>query len=258
MKIIKMILLSLALTGCATNFTRVDFKYTNLAHMNYRDAMTTVSRNSEELVFDLSEAFRRNGANVLERTKLNYILSENDNAHNCWEAEYEIFQQEFAAYRANSFPMYKSIDRKKPFASRQVTNDCSLFTNTNDSDADSWLLIVELPPRTSQTTVYQPTIDNFFLFSQNKTVQGFSTSYIPKQAAISVSTRLYIWAWRPKDNQRTLVYIFAKPISGQIEAKAGNSIGYTWWQMVNGYSEQQTVRNYIALIQEYDRKKKLE
>jgi hypothetical protein len=254
MKFIKMILLSLAMTGCATNFSKVDFKYSNLAHMNYRDAMTTVSRNPEELAFDLSEAFRRNGANVLERARLNFILSENRDAQSCWEAEYEIFQQEFSAYRANSFPMYKSIDREKPYVSRKVTNNCSVFTNTNAPDADSWFLLVELPPRTSQTTVYQPTMDNFFMFSQNKTVQGFSTSYIPEQKAISVSTRLYIYAWRHKDSKRTLVYLFAKPISCQIEASKGNSIGYTWWQLANGYNEQQTVRNYIALIQEYDRK----
>jgi len=258
MKFIYIILLSLALTGCATNFSRVDFKYSNLAHMNFRDAMINVSRSPEELVFDLSEAFRRNGANVLERTKLNFILSESSNAQSCWEADYEIFQQEFAAYRANSFPMYKSIDREKPYISRKVTNNCSLFTNTNAPDADSWLLLVELPPRTSQTTVYQPTVDNFFLFSQNKSVQGFSTSYIPEQTAISVSTRLYIWAWKPKDSQKALVYLLAKPVSGQIEANKGNVIGYTWWQLANGYAEQQTVRNYIALIQEYDRKKKLE
>jgi hypothetical protein len=223
--------------------------------MNYRDAMTNVSRMPEELVFDLSEAFRHNGANVLERAKLKFILSENSDAQKCWEAEYEIFQLEFASYRANSFPMFESIDREKPFTSRQVKNNCSLFTNTNAPEVDSWFLLVELPPRTSQTTVYQPTMDNFFLFGQNKTVQGFSTSYIPEQVAMSVSSRLHIWAWRPAGSQKTLVYLLAKPMSGQIEAKLGNSIGYTWWQMANGYSEQQTVRNYITLIQEYDRKK---
>lgn len=258
MRLMKLILLTLSLTGCATNFTRVDFKYSNLAHMNYREAMTTVTRSPEELVFDMSEAFRRNSANVLERTKQSFILSENNNAQSCWEADHEIFQQEFASYRANSFPMYKSIDREKPYTSRNVANNCSLFTNANAPGADSWFLLVELPPRSSQTTVYQPTVDNFFLFSQNKSVQGFSTSYIPEQTTISVSTRLYIWAWKPKDSQTTLVYLLAKPVSGQIEANKGNSIGYTWWQLANGYTEQQTVRNYIALIQEYDRKKKIE
>lgn len=254
MKLTKIIFVSLALTGCATNFSRVPFKYSNLAHMSYRDAMTSVSRMPEELVFDLSEAFRHNSANVLERTKLKFILSENSDAQNCWEAEYEISQLEFAAYRANSFPMFKSIDREKPFTSRQIKNNCSLFTNINAPDADSWFLLVELPPRTSQTTVYQSTVDNFFLFGQNKSAQGFSTSHTTELAAISVSTRLYIWAWRPAGEQKTLVYLLAKPVSGQIEAKLGNSIGYSWWQIANGYSEQQTVRNYIALIQEYDRK----
>jgi hypothetical protein len=258
MKIIRIFLVSLALTGCATNFSRVPFKYTNLAHMNYRDAMISVSRMPEELVFDLSEAFRHNGANVLERTKLKFIISENSDAQKCWEATYEIFQQEFAAYRANNFPMFNSIDREKPFTSRQIKNNCTYFSNINVLETESWFLLVELPPRTSQTTVYQPTMDNFFLFGQNKTVQGFSTSYIPEQVAISISTKIYIWAWRPAGEQKTRVYLHAIPVSGQIEAKVGNSIGYSWWQIANGYSEQQTVRNYISLIQEYDRKKKLE
>ena len=259
MKLITIILLSLALAGCATNILRVDFKYSNLAHMNYRDAMTSVSTKPEELVFDLSEAFRNNRATILERTKLDFILIENKDAQRCWEAEYEIFQQEFSAYRANSFPMFKSIDREKPFISRQVTNKCSLFTNTTAMEADSWFLRIELPPKTAQAVLYQPTVDEFFMFGpRNKWVQGFSTSYIPEQLGIAVSTRLYIWAWRLPNSQETHVYLYAKPVSGQIEAQAGNTIGYIWWQMANGYSEQQTVKNYISLIQEYDRKKNLQ
>jgi len=90
------------------------------------------------------------------------------------------------------------------------------------------------------------------------TVQGVCHLLLPEQQAISIATRLYIWASRPKGPQLTSVYMVAKPVSGQMEANKGNSIGYVWWQQANGYNEYQTVRNYVALIQEYDRKKKAE
>lgn len=134
---------------------------------------------------------------------------------------------------------------------------CTWFTNTPSPEADSWFLQVELPPKSASSTVYQPNVNNFFLYGQNKTYQGFSTTYTPEQVGISVSSRLYIYAWKIPSSQTTTVYILAKPVSGQIEANSGNTIGHTWWQVTNGYSEHQTVNNYIALIQEYDRNKKL-
>lgn len=258
MRLIKVVLISFILSGCTTNFSTVDFRYTNLAHMNYRDAMTNVSIAPEALIFDLSEAFRNNGANILERTKVNYILVENNDGQKCWNANNEIWQKEFNAYRINNYFDYKFIDREQPFTSRQIDNKCTFFTSSPNPAADSWLLKVELPPLSASSIVYQPNINSFFVFGQNKMYQGFSKSYTQEQVGISVSSRLYIYAWKLPGSQTTSVYILAKPVSGQIEAKDGNSIGWTWWQVTNGYSEQQTVRNYISLILEYDRKKTVE
>jgi len=226
--------------------------------MNYHDAMTNISTKPEELVFDLSEGFRHHGATILARKKIDSIPNENADAQKCWEAQYEISQKEFDAYRANNYFMYQSIDREQPFVSRKIDKNCTLFTNTSAPGADSWFLLVELPPRSAQCVVYRPTLDTFFLFGRNAAVQGLATSYTQEQVGISICTRLYIWAWRLPDGQDTYVYLQARPVSGQIEAKPGNSIGWNWWQLANGYDEQQTVRNYIALIQEYDHKKRTE
>lgn len=253
MKIIA-IVASLFLASCG--FSRVDFKYSNLAHMNYSEAMIKVSKKPEELVYGLSDAFRHHGANILERRKIDFILKEADDGAKCWEANYEIFQKEFEAYSQNDFLMYQSIDREKPYSSRGVKSDCSFFINTQAPEADSWFLLVELPPRSDQTIVYRPTVENFFMFSQNRNIQGFSTSQVAEQVGISISTRLYVWAWRPSEGEETSVYLQAKPVSGQIEANQGKSIGYSWWKIANGYSEQQTVKNYISLIEEYDYKTK--
>lgn len=250
-----LIMLLAVLSGCAQNFTRVDFKYSNLAHMNYRQAMTSISISPEVLVYDLSEAFRQKGAQVLNREQLEFYPREKEDGYQCWEAEYSIFQKEFEAYRNNSFSAYRSIDRETPFTSRNVSSECSVFENISDESVESWFLRVEFPPRSSQATVYRPTVDDFFIFSQNQIVQGFSTTHVPKQIDIEVATRLYLWAWRFKGSEETSIYLMARPVSGQIEAALGNSIGHKWWQIANGYSEEQTVKNYLFFIEEYDRYK---
>lgn len=252
MKLFSLIILFLFISGCA--FTKVDFKYSNLAHMNYRDAMTTISIKPEKFAFDFSEAFRLHGATILDRKKINYIFTEVVDAQKCWEARYEIYQKEFNSYRANDFSIYQNIDREQPYINRQINSNCQIFKETISPEADSWLLIVEFPPRSAKTILYQPNVDSFFIFGNNAMVQGLSTSSIPKQVDISISTRLYAWIWKLPNEQKTSVYLEARPVSGQIESRPGNSIGYSWWQVANGYSEQQTVRHYISLIQEYDRK----
>lgn len=262
MKFYIFITFSILLTGCANNFTRADFKYSNIAHMNYREAMTEISTPPEEFIFDISDAFRKHGATILERKKIDFFITENSFAQKCWEANYSICQKEFTAYRSNDFKMYKAIDREKPFSTRNLTNDCSYFTNSTKPGTDSWFLLVEFPPRSAQTIIYRPSLNSFFVFNPDiathgfQGVQGFSTSQHQEQVRVNISTRLYVWAWKESNATNTNIYLMAKPISGQIEAAPGNSIGYSWWQQANGYSELQVVKNYISLIQEYDHYKK--
>ncbi len=259
MKLHILLLILTCFTGCANNFGRVDFKYSNLDHMNHQEGTIKISTPPEDFIFDITAAFRNNGANIIIRKKIDYVLTENTLGQQCWEAKYSISQKEFNAYRLNNFSIYNGIDREGQFSSKGLESNCSYFTRNIESDADSWQLVVEFPPRSAQTTIYRPTMNGFFMFNPNTmtpSMQGLSTSQNQENIHINFSTRLYVWAWKSISDSKTNVYLMAKPVSGQLEANQGVTIGYTWWQYANGYNESQTVKNYISIIQEYDHQKK--
>jgi len=90
------------------------------------------------------------------------------------------------------------------------------------------------------------------MFGSGASVHGFATSQVAENVGIEIATRLYIWAWRSADGQTT-VYLEGRPFSGQVEAAPGNSIGWTWWQLTNGYEERDVVKSYVLLLEDYDR-----
>jgi hypothetical protein len=163
-----------------------------------------------------------------------------------------IYQQEFSAYAKNNFPEYEKIDRVSPFKSRGIEQNCRFFEEIPAGGVDSRLMIVEFPPRSSRTIVYRPTMENFFVHGSGQFVHGFSTSSVAENVEIQISTRLYIWASQ-NEASHTKLYLEARPISGQIEAGAGNSIGWKWWKIANGYEEQNIVRSYVLLLEDFDR-----
>ena len=248
----RLIAVVLALSVCGCTFSTVAFKYSSLSHMDYHQAMVSIGASPEKLMYDLSEAFRRQGAVVLERKRINFHLIETGCAKECWAANAQIAQEEFATYRSNSFTAFKAIDRKGPFRERGVVPDCKIFDEVSDTATESWKMLVEFPPRSANTTVYRPTMSNFFIFGQSTSIQGLSMSQTAQNVGILISTRLHIWAWRSKDGP-TNVYLEGRPISGQIEAAPGNSIGWSWWQLANGFEEQNVVKSYVLLLEDYDR-----
>ena len=256
---ILLLLLPLAgAVGCETVFTRVSFHYTSLSHMSPKDSATTVSTGPEDLVFELSEAFRANGAVVVNRSKVDYVLDLTPGWEDCWRANYELQQKDFALYRQNDFQAFKHLDRSTTFTAHHVSDECAFFVNRNDPSAESWYLVIDLPPRTAETTIYRPTFDQFFQVSQKGVaMQTVSTGTAEEKKSIKLFSRLYLWASRTADSATTTVYLIARPVCDQVEASRGISIGYSWWDSTNGFFEQQVVRNYLALIQEYDRKKRL-
>lgn len=248
-----MVILAALTSSCAQQIVRVDFKYSSLSHMSFRESMTTLNSQPSDLVYKLSDAFRRQGATVIERKKLDYYLAVTDDADACWAASNEIYQQEIASYRNNKYSEYQRIDRKKPFKKRSIRTDCTIFTNSSAPLLDSWLLVVEFPARSASTTVYTPNLDSFFVFGQSGSIQGLSETRTPQQVGMQITTRLYIWAWRTSDDKKTNVYLEGRPVSGQLEAAPGNSIGWQWWQISDGYQEQKVVRAYVLLLEDYDR-----
>lgn len=244
---------SLILSSCARNFNTVDFKYSSNAHQSFRSGMAEIDTPPEQLVVDLSAALRQQGAIVLQREKIDYILEEDKNAEACWQANSEIFQKEFHAYETNSFSLYQAIDRVAPYQNRGISQNCRIFNEISTGEKQSWLLMVQLPAERFNTTVYRPTSSRFFIFDgKNAPINAYSSSAVAEDIEIDITTRLYLWAWQNEDG-KTNLYLEGRPFSGQVEAASGNSIGWKWWKVSNGYRESEVVRSYVLLIQDYDR-----
>lgn len=242
-------------SGCATMFNRVDFKYSNLAHMDIRDAFVDFDNTDpEKLIFALSKAFRAKSYEIIDRKKLDFYYVETPLCEKCGEADREIFQQEFSAYQANNFSMYKSIDRESPYLSRGITPQCKKLETVRQLGVNSWYLEVEIPQGNFSTDVSISDVNSFFLFNgSSNPITAYSLKNKTQTVNTSFASRLYIWAWKNPENNKTAVYLEAKPINGQIVASAGCSIGYSWWRQANGYAEFKLVKHYVLLLQELKR-----
>ena len=249
------LLILLLASGCATTFNRVDFKYSNLAHMDIRDAFVDFDNTDpEKLIFALTEAFRAKSYEIIDRKKLDFYYVETLLCEKCAEADREIFQQEFSAYQANNFSVYKSIDRESPYLSRGITPQCKKLVTVRQPDVNSWYLEVEIPQGNFSTDVSVPDVNSFFLFNgSSNPITAYSLKNRTQTVKTSFASRLYIWAWKSPETNKTVVYFEAKPINGQIIACNGCSIGYSWWKQANGYAEFKLVKHYVLLLQELKR-----
>lgn len=244
-----LLLISTLITSCT--FTTVDFKYTSNSHQSFRSAISTIQTPPEILVSKLSSALRQHGAIILIREKIPYNLQIATNADKCWQANRTITLQEFASFSSNDYSQYKKIDRKAPFINMGITQNCQIFDEIPTQN-QSWLLMAQFPSERANTTIYKPTSSNFFI-ADGKTppIHGFISSTTPETVEIDITTRLYMWAWEDNDGN-TKIYLEGRPFSGQIEASNGNSIGWRWWKISNGYKEAEVVKTYILLLQDYD------
>lgn len=237
--------------GCATKFSRVDFKYSNLAYMSASDAFVTFEDlNPEDLIFALSDAFRARSFAIINRKRLNYYYIQTPEAEECSKAGREIFQQEFLAYQQNNFQKYKAIDRETPFSNRGLSNKCKQLKKARHVGINSWFLEVEVPQGDYSTTVNVPDVSSFFIFDGSSGIAVYGLKNKRKSVSTSFASRLYIWAWQAPGTDRTEVYLEAKPVNGQVVACNGCSIGHSWWRQTNGYAEFKLVRHYVLLLEE--------
>jgi len=255
------ILLSLLiLAGCQSNkaFEKVDFKYSNLAHMTIDEALVELDVDPKSLIFALGQSFMAQNNLVLERQKLDFNYQKSDNYINCWSAQNEVFRNEFYAYQLNNFSIYQSIDRQGIFKKFGVNESCTLMDMVKSEEAESWFLQVEIPQGNYQTTVSVPNVESFFSYSPNGAVFGNATTYSQKVVRTEFASRLYIWAWKVTPESKTKVYLLSKPINGQVEACNGCTIGYNWWKQANGYSEFKLVKKYKYLLEDLAQKVQLQ
>ena len=220
MKRIILLLIFFSISGCANTFSRVDFKYSNLVHMNIEETFVDFgSADPEKIIYALSEAFRSKSYEIIDRKKLNFYYVKTPLCKKCDEAEREILQKEFSAYRANNFSLYKSIDRESPFINRGITSKCKRLEIVENKDVNSWYLEVEIPQGEYSTTMSKPDVNSFFLFNDfANPIAAYSLKTKTQTVNTSFASRLYIWAWTNPETQKTTLYLGAKPINGQVVA----------------------------------------
>jgi hypothetical protein len=239
--------------GCAT-FNRVDFKYTSLAHMNVSDSIVSLHNvDPENLIFALSRSFRAQSYTILERKQLDLYYSLNSKAELCNEALREIYNQEFNSYQENDFTKYQAIDRKEPFVKRGIDDKCEIFDVISDSRSKSWFLEIEIPQGAYATNIVTPDVNSFFLVDGTNQITGYSIHNRTQSVTTNFASRLYIWAWKEPEKERTYVYLEAKPVNEQVVSAPGHSIGHAWWRQSNGHTEYKLVKQYILLLQELDK-----
>lgn len=255
MNVKKLIVVMLLLAGCQSpTFSRVDFKYSNLAHMELKDAVVKVGAEPQDLIFALSNAFSAQGNYVIERSQLDYYYKFHSKSDACWKANYEIYQKEFHTFTLNNYSIYHRIDRAGVFDSYGVSEQCTFFDMVSDNSSKSWFLKVEIPQGNFQSTISVPTVESFFAYSLNGNVSGTTTTYQNQVINTKFSSMLYIWAWKESPSSETLVYLFSKPVNEQVESCNGCSIGHNWWKQANGYAEYKIVKHYKYLLESLDEK----
>ncbi|MBB1429798.1 MULTISPECIES: hypothetical protein [unclassified Pseudoalteromonas] len=248
---ITLLIFSIFLSGCqSNNFEKVDFKYSNLAHMSVDDAIIELDIDPKTLIFALSDSFRAQNNMVLEREKLDFFNRKSADYKACLNAQNDVFKTEFLAYQQNDFSIYKGLNRGKVFSKYGVSPQCGFFDIIKSDVADSWFLKVEVPQGNFNTTVSVPNVESFFGFSGTNLINGSSTTYKDRVITTNFSSHLYIWVWQETPDSKTKVYLYSKPVNGQVEACAGCSIGYRWWKQANGYTESRLVKHYKYLLED--------
>lgn len=243
----------LSLSGCL-QFSRVPFKYTSFSHIEPKDSFVQSSGEPEDIVFALTEHFRANGVNIVERKRSPTYPSIGQNAAKCWRIDRQIIEQEFNAYRNNNYSQFKHIDREGPYKEFNLSNSCVLIEALPSEDADAWYLRVQIDRETASTSVSNPSTNSFFVFSGNTVTPGITFGRTVSTIQTSFKSSLQFWVFRKPGESKSTIHIQAKPINNGVEANLGSSIGYAWWQHVDGVYERNLVRNYILLFEDAERK----
>lgn len=243
--------------GCQTTFVKVDFKYSNLAHMKANDAIVELDIEPEVLIHSLSNSFRAQNNNILERKKVDYVNSKTENSDKCWSAQNEIFKAEFITYQQNNFTNYTNIDRLGILAKYGFGENCNIMQEVSTESADSWLLKVEVPQGNYDTTISVPNVSSFLFYSSSYPTYGSVIEHKDRVVSTSFSSVLYIWASKLTPESKTKVYLFARPVNEQVESCFGCSIGYKWWKKTNGFAELKLVKQYKFLLEDLARSKEL-
>jgi len=226
--------------------------------MKIRDAVIDMDNiDPEKLIFELSERFHANSHQIIERQKLDSYFVETADAEECLAAYQEIWHQDFEAYQANDIRKYKDIDRETPFTKRGIANSCKFLERVTDPEANSWFLSADIPQGSHTKIITKPELTSSARFREHQPKQHFINDSQTISIRESFSSRLFIWAWVIPGTSTTRVYMEARPVNDQVVSCDDCGIDHTWWKQTNGYAEYRLVKNYIFLLEELKRSRKL-
>jgi hypothetical protein len=259
---ITLLILSMTLlSGCASLMTinKAWMKYNSLTHIDFDQSTVSLSMGTEELAFTLSEKFRELGGSVLERKAVNTVPRKTENSRLCWEAKNDLSTDEFKIYQTRDYSMFKGLEPATPFNERNISPDCKIYEFEIVKENEVYFLTVDFPDRNSSATIYQPTLNTFFMSNGTNTVNGLVTGGSTRNVGAKANSKLRIWIW-PKNNNSSNIFMEANPVSNGVESTSGPDdfpvIGVLWWKIINGEAESNLIRSYVLLFEEYERKLK--
>jgi len=217
--------------------------------------MTEVGIAPEELTMQLCEAFRQNGGMIIDRKEINTIIKLEPDCEACWKMTHEICTAELESFKLNDISVYKDIDRTAIARKFGVDLHCKQIARTEAPDLEkAYYLAVDMNQRSAQTML--PTFTSFFSVKGRYTNFGVSNTAGGGLVNMELKSRLKFWIWKKTNEASSHVYIEAIPVSGEIEAAPGASIGYAWWRQTTGEPESRLAKHFLFLLQEMEYKRK--
>jgi hypothetical protein len=224
-------LLLSCLEGCASHFSRVDFKYDSNAHLRPADTMVKLTATPAEALERVRAFAAQNGGTVTKSgpDRPPRRIEFPADADEIWQAKRALFEAEWHAFDKDDPPSYFALDRKAPLLQRHV------LEVKHDGVVESLSARIEFPARQAQRKIERglgPVIPVWWTEVHN----------------VDIKPVLYAFIWRGADGV-TWVYARATPRIDNVEAGAPKAwCDYQLWKASTGYQEAMLVRELLEAL----------
>lgn len=230
--------------------TRVDFKYTSLAHLGFQGSIAESSFSVPESVDLIANFLRSNGASVtaVKEFKTGFEQTPGDRECEAWSQS--IFRTEQSAIRANKWKLYKKIDRSgmPGGCNKAMTSWLQYAFSQKDIPEGEGFFVEAVIDRSLNVT--RSYVSPMFTGISGSHGSASMWSMVPRNTSSSVNleTRLIIHVWKETADRKTSVFAIALPRMGQVEAAPGASVGADFFEATNGTAETMAVQNLLSYV----------
>lgn len=231
-------------------FTKVDFRYTSLTHLNVSNS-SAVSRLTPAATVDIMADFLRSqGAQIIsiKENSVKVVQTQGDRDCELWSNK--IFLEELSIFRAGSYKRYKKIDRSSmPAGCSSPKPTWVMYGHSRRAlnSGEGFHMVAVLDRSFSMTSgVMRPKFSSIFSASGSAGVWSMTPSSIASN--VNFETVLSIFVWREAGDKASNVFAFAFPRSGGIEAGPAASIGPAFLPYADGKIEAAAVGNLLSFV----------